>query len=217
MLAGFFRHRGNALLATAAVALGVAARSGGGRVHGRAVGAGALLFFASEYGTHRYLFHAPPAANGTVRRFQRRLHYDHHVDPGNPALLFLPPWFFGPNLAIFAALYARVVRRSDVTFSLVLGNVAGLLFYEWTHYVAHVPFRPLTPFGRWIKKYHLRHHFLNEKLWFGVTNPVLDVVAGTYASVAQADRSETTRVLFPGAFSQRSEIHSRQKVNGVED
>lgn len=28
-----------------------------------------------------------------------------------------------------------------------------LLVYEWKHYIAHRPIRPLTRFGRWLKKH----------------------------------------------------------------
>ena len=39
----------------------------------------------------------------------------------------------------------------------------AILHYEWVHYVAHIPYRPRTRLGRWIKQYHLRHHFVSEK------------------------------------------------------
>ena len=80
-------------------------------------------------------------------------------------------------------------------FTVPDGAVLALLYYEWVHYVAHIPFVPRTPFGRWIKKYHLWHHFKNERLWFGVTNPAIDLVVRTYRRVEDAERSGSTRVL----------------------
>ena len=201
MLGVFFRHGSNALLAATAAVIACARVAGGPKLRPTDVASGALLFFTSEYGTHRYLFHAKPSPFAFVRGLQHRLHYDHHRDPARLSLLFLPPWYIGPNLALATAAYAAATRDRDATASLLLGNVLGLLYYEWVHYVAHVPFRPATPFGRWIRKYHLRHHFLNEKRWFGVTNPAFDVVARTYAGIAGAERSESTRLLFPEAFS----------------
>jgi sterol desaturase/sphingolipid hydroxylase (fatty acid hydroxylase superfamily) len=201
MLGGFFRHGSNALLASAAAAIAGASAAGALKMRPGAVVAGVALFFASEYGTHRFLFHAKPSRVPFVLRLQHRLHYDHHVDPAKLELLFLPPWFLGPSLSLSAALSALATRGNrDLTASVVLGNLLGLLYYEWVHYVAHVPFRPVTPFGRWIRKYHLRHHFQNEKRSFGVTNPLLDRLAATYVPVAAAERSETTRLLFPDAF-----------------
>ena len=64
----------------------------------------------------------------------------------------------------------------DGTLVAALGcEICWSAYYEWVHYVAHVPFRPLTPVGRYMKKYHLWHHFKNERRWFGVTNPALVV------------------------------------------
>jgi sterol desaturase/sphingolipid hydroxylase (fatty acid hydroxylase superfamily) len=196
MVVAFLRHGSNALLVAGAVGLAAAGASGRAKLKPAAVAGGVLLFFLSEYGTHRFLFHARPARNGFVLGLQRRLHYDHHLDPARLDLLFLPPWFLVPALGLFTGLYARFTRDPATVRSLVLGNLLGLLYYEWVHYVAHIPFAPVTPYGRWIKKYHLWHHFKNEKRWFGVTNPSLDRLAGTYVAVAEAERSPTTRSLF---------------------
>jgi len=196
MVLAFMRHGSNALLVAGAAGLAAAAASGRAKVKPAAVAGGALLFFLSEYGTHRFLFHAAPSGVPFVRGLQRRLHYDHHVDPARLDLLFLPPWFLLPALGIFTGLYALIVREPATVRSLVLGNLLGLLYYEWVHYVAHIPFAPVTPYGRWIKKYHLWHHFKNEKLWFGVTNPSVDALSGTYLGVADAERSPTVRSLY---------------------
>ncbi|MBD5635823.1 MAG: fatty acid hydroxylase family protein, partial [Candidatus Eremiobacteraeota bacterium] len=106
MFGDFFRHGSNALLGTAALAIGGAGATGAVKLRPLGIAAGAMLFFASEYGTHRYLFHAKPASNAFVRRLQHRLHYDHHLEPAKLELLFLPPWFLGPNLTAFGAAYA---------------------------------------------------------------------------------------------------------------
>ncbi len=79
----------------------------------------------------------------------------------------------------------------------MLGVMLAILHYEWVHYVAHIPYQPRTAFGRWIKHYHLRHHFISEKHWFGVSNPSLDVAFGTYANANEVERSATTRKLHP--------------------
>ena len=93
-------------------------------------------------------------------------------------------------------MYFAIAHNVAVVAALVLGNLLGLLYYEWVHYVAHIPYRPRTPVGRWMKKYHLWHHFKNEHLWFGVTNPSMDFVWRTYVRVDEADRSGSTRILF---------------------
>jgi len=64
------------------------------------------------------------------------------------------------------------------------------------HYVAHIPCQPRTAFGRWIKQYHLRHHYISEKFWFGVSNPSMDLLGGTYKAAREVERSGTTRKLY---------------------
>ena len=196
----FWRHGSNTLLLVIALALALlfATRALGFAV--ASVGAlaiGALVFFISEYTTHRFMLHAPPQKNAFVLRLQHRLHYDHHVNPSRLDLLFLPMWFVVPVAALTLAIYLVATRNLNVSAALLLGSILGLLWYEWVHYVAHIPFVPKTPFGRWIKKYHLWHHFKNERMWFGVTNPSMDLAWRTYARVDEVDRSGTTRVLFP--------------------
>jgi 4-hydroxysphinganine ceramide fatty acyl 2-hydroxylase len=200
MVATFFRHGSNTVLIVIALALGALFA-----VHVLAfaplslvaVAIGALVFFGSEYTTHRFLFHAPPQRNAFVLGLQHRLHYDHHVTPGELGLLFLPVWFVIPVASLTFGIFYAITRDSSVSAAMLLGAVLGLFYYEWVHYVAHIPFVPKTPFGRWIKKYHLRHHFKNERMWFGVTNPSMDFVGRSYARVDEVERSGSTRVLFP--------------------
>ena len=74
-----------------------------------------------------------------------------------------------------AALIALVLGVEAVP-SAMLGVMSAILNYEWVHYVAHIPYQPRTRMGSWMKQYHLRHHFISEKEWFGVSNPSLDFV-----------------------------------------
>lgn len=196
MIATFLRHGSNALLgvlllASAAVflTLPVAFVWWG-------LALGAAIFFASEYSTHRFLFHARPVKHPFVLHLQHRLHYDHHSEPERLGLLFLPPWFVLPVFALYGAAYLLLTKSPGLALSLLAGNLSALLYYEWVHFVAHIPFVPVTPFGKWIKKYHLLHHFKNERYWFGVTNPGMDVLSGTYRQVTEVPRSATTRHLF---------------------
>jgi 4-hydroxysphinganine ceramide fatty acyl 2-hydroxylase len=196
----FWRHGSNTVLAAAALALTVLFAT-----HALAfapasliaVALGALVFFVSEYTTHRFMLHAPPQKNAFVLKLQHRLHYDHHIEPARLDLLFLPLWFAIPVAALTFGIYLALTRDLSTSCALLLGSLLGLLWYEWVHYVAHIPFVPKTPFGRWIKKYHLWHHFKNERMWFGVTNPSMDLVGRTYARVTEVERSGNTRILFP--------------------
>lgn len=195
MVLAFFRHGATTALALGVITIVIAGLSGGVTFTIWRIALGAGLFYLSEYGMHRFAFHAPPAPWPFARKLQRRLHYDHHAEPNRLDLLFLPLWFLAPNLAVTAGLVALVLGKSAVG-SVMLGVMLAILHYEWVHYVAHVPYQPRTRWGRWLKTYHLRHHFVSEKEWFGVSNPSLDVVFGTFRDPKDVEKSATTRKLF---------------------
>ncbi|MGD0722759.1 MAG: sterol desaturase family protein [Roseiarcus sp.] len=194
MLLDFFRHGSNAALALLILAIPAWSLLGGPPLSPAWIVLGALLFYLSEYSWHRFAFHAPPAPWGWLRKLQHRLHYDHHAEPTRLDLLFLPVWFLGPNLAVTAAL-VRLILGAGAVAPVMLGVMLAIFHYEWVHYVAHIPHAPRTRFGRWMKAYHLRHHFISEKLWFGVSNPSLDLVYGTWKDVKAVEKSATTRKL----------------------
>lgn len=198
MIANFLKHGSNAVLVAAVLVLLVLFVTGHVAFSWLGALIGAAIFFTSEYTTHRFLFHARPSAVPVVRKLQHRLHYDHHIDPPKLELLFLPLWFVIPVIALYYGIYAAIVRDTATALSLLFGSMAALTYYEWVHFVAHVPFNPITPFGRYVKKYHLWHHFKNEHLWYGVTNPSMDRVMGTYRNVDDVERSTTVREIWRG-------------------
>lgn len=195
MIRQFLLHGSNTALLVASLALLAAAEAGLIRLAWPAILLGGALFYATEYSTHRFLFHAQPSRFAWVRAKQHRLHYDHHIDPQRLDLLFLPLWYVVPQLAITTLLGWLVLGTRDRALALDLGAMLALLHYEWVHFIAHLPYRPRTPWGRWMKKYHLWHHFKNEKLWFGVSNPLGDYAGGTWRDPDEVERSRTTKVL----------------------
>lgn len=160
-----------------------------------ALGIGMIAYAVSEYMIHRFFFHLKPPRHPLFLKLLKRLHYDHHVDPNNLRLLFLPIWYSLPLISI-AMLIAHVISRDGIlTIAFGTGVISYLLAYEWMHYVAHRPIRPLTPWGRWMKKIHLWHHFKSEHYWYGVTNPIFDMVMGTFKNEKEVERSKTARDL----------------------
>jgi hypothetical protein len=195
MVREFLRHGSNAILIFSAAAIAAAAASGWFPLSPLWVLAGAAFFYFSEYGTHRFLFHAPPSRVPFIRRLQHRLHYDHHVEPHRLDLLFLPLWYVLPNFLAVTLIARWLLGGWSMVMPLVLGAMLALLHYEWVHYIAHIPYRPRTGVGRWMKKYHLWHHYKNEHFWFGVSNPAMDLIYRTYRTPGETVRSTTARIL----------------------
>jgi hypothetical protein len=194
-LVTFFRHGCNIALLLALELLSAYLTTGGRTPRYTDIGLGMLIFVVVEYLTHRFAFHAEPVSQPFIRSLQRRLHYDHHRQPKDLGLLFLPLWFGVPAVATYGGLYLLLTRNPTLSACLLFGNLLALLYYEYVHYVAHIPVTPSTPWGQWMKKYHLWHHYKNENYWFGVTNPSMDFVFRTYCTMQQAAKSGTTHDL----------------------
>lgn len=156
---------------------------------------GMLTYALSEYMIHRFLFHIKKPDNSFLLKLIKRLHYDHHVDPNNVKLLFLPLWFSLPNFTILAGVFYLITRNMNLTAAFAIGVVGYFLYYEWKHFIAHKPIQPLTKLGKKIKKTHLWHHYKNENYWFGVTHTTIDKTMGTYRDHTEVEKSATARNL----------------------
>ncbi|MGD8191412.1 sterol desaturase family protein [Brevibacillus ginsengisoli] len=156
---------------------------------------GMLMYSCSEYIIHRFLFHLKPPKSPFFLQLLKRLHYDHHVRPDELHLLFLPVWYSLPLIGAAAFIFYLCTGNTVWTTAFTTGVIGFLLYYEWTHYAAHRPIQPMTSWGRWMKRLHLLHHFKNENYWFGVTNPSMDMLMGTFKQEKAVEKSQSVRNL----------------------
>ncbi|PGM57082.1 sterol desaturase family protein [Bacillus sp. AFS053548] len=156
---------------------------------------GIMFFMFSEYVTHRFIFHIKAPKNKLFLKFMKRIHYDHHTYPDDLKLLFLPIWYSIPNLGSLCIIYFLISRDLIQTIAFGSGLVLMLLVYEWKHYVAHRPIKPITKVGRHIKKLHILHHFKNENFWYGVSTPIFDGIFGTLKDEKEVVTSNTAKAL----------------------
>ncbi|WP_404431174.1 sterol desaturase family protein [Sutcliffiella horikoshii] len=156
---------------------------------------GMLTFMFSEYLTHRFVFHLKPPKSPFLLKMLKRLHYDHHTDPNDLHLLFLPLWYSLPNLSVLAVIFYLIAESWGLTLAFASGLMMMLFLYEWKHYVAHRPIKPRTRFGKWVKKTHILHHFKNENFWYGVSTPFVDVLFGTLKNEKDVETSKTAKDL----------------------
>ena len=126
MFLTFLRHGGVAALLVGAAIEAVAFLLGWIAFRPLLIVLGALMFYLSEYGMHRFAFHAPPLSWPVARKLQHRLHYDHHVEPSRLDLLFLPIWFLVPNLAVATLLFA-LIFGAEASASALFGMMLAIL------------------------------------------------------------------------------------------
>ena len=139
---------------------------------------GFLSWGLIEYGLHRFIFHYD-ARSRIGRRFVYHAHLAHHEDPeaSNPplaSLLLSVPIATGYWLLAWAA-----TGSWPAATYLFIGMAAGYLCYQWLHYKCHHGKSRLRLL-RYLRKYHLLHHYKTPELRFGVTSPLFDLVFGTF-------------------------------------
>lgn len=145
-----------------------------------AVLVGALAWTFTEYTFHRWMMHA-----GIGPKMVEDGHASHHRDPQKRPL--------ASPLAVTAVSVAGVTLLPLVGAAIAVavglpwfvgalfgpGFIAGYLSYERIHHHAHFD-PPRTQYGRWVRRRHLHHHFLDGTTNFATTNPGWDVLFGTY-------------------------------------
>ena len=142
---------------------------------------GLILWTFSEYNLHRFLFHYEPK-NATQEKIFFMFHGIHHAQPQCKTRLVMPPVLSIPMAAIFYGLFVLI-------FTVILGIphwvaptfagfILGYLAYDLIHYATH-HFAMRDGYLKYIKRYHMQHHYKTPTKRFGVTSPIWDVVFNT--------------------------------------
>jgi sterol desaturase/sphingolipid hydroxylase (fatty acid hydroxylase superfamily) len=143
-----------------------------------AFGAGVMITSLIEYFLHRFGFHVEPkSARGRLNHFL--LHGYHHDFPNDPMRLVLPPLGIWPFTILVGTIY--YFTFGGFFWPILGGSALGFIAYEWLHYATH-HFNPKRGPLKWLKRYHMNHHFDSPHHRFGITSPLWDLVFGTYLS-----------------------------------
>ncbi|HWL73990.1 MAG TPA: sterol desaturase family protein [Burkholderiaceae bacterium] len=174
------------LLLGIAVAIGLAAVATFGFSPGLVRGAVAAAFLAPviEYFIHRFISHG-----SWMYRFKptssiwKRIHYDHHQNPANPAVLLAAPGqVIGGSLMFSIPIGLIVGGYQGAAAAAAVGLFhAGVV--ELVHANSHAPIFPDWRYFRYLKALHLMHHFRNETVNFGVTSPLFDMLFRTHHAI----------------------------------
>jgi sterol desaturase/sphingolipid hydroxylase (fatty acid hydroxylase superfamily) len=134
-----------------------------------------------EYGLHRFIFHFS-ARSAFGKQFVYAAHLSHHENPRATNRLFSSLLVSLPVATAYLLLAWIVTGSLRAASILFTGLSAGYFCYEWLHFQAHHR-RPRLRFFRYLRKYHLLHHYQTPELRFGVTSPLIDLVLGTFRPV----------------------------------
>lgn len=153
-----------------------------------ALGLGALTWSFLEYCIHRWAGHD--------RRLRGNLFEQEHTRHHSRGDYFAPSWKKG--LAALAAVAivigpAALVAGWVAGSAYAIGLAAFYLSYEILHRREHTH-EGIGPYGRWARRHHFYHHFVDPKANHGVTSPLWDLVFGTYRAPGVIDVPEKLRM-----------------------
>ncbi len=137
---------------------------------------GLFIWSLTEYVLHRFVFHFEGKSK-LSKRFVFMFHGLHHDDPQDPTRLVMPPV---PALLIVGVLWKifSLFIPSQYIELFMANFLIGYLCYDYIHYATH-HFPMTSRVGRYLRKYHLQHHYSGEKSKYGVSNPLWDYVFQT--------------------------------------
>ncbi len=138
---------------------------------------GLFLWTLVEYCLHRFMFHWT-SVKEPWRTLASGLHMAHHRDPEEKSLIIAPPAVSLTNSIWLYFLLSGLSMSWSAGAVLLAGIFLGYILYEWVHFGAH-EFQPKSSLGKYLKHYHLFHHFKHPKEVFGVTTPLWDHVFRT--------------------------------------
>jgi sterol desaturase/sphingolipid hydroxylase (fatty acid hydroxylase superfamily) len=142
---------------------------------------GLFIWTPTEYLMHRFVFHFRPRSP-----FQEKIvylfHGIHHHQPQCKTRLVMPPVVSIPLALLFYGLFSLIfgefLHLSAWVRPMVSGFTIGYLAYDLTHYATHhFPMR--SGVGKYLKRYHMMHHYKTPDQRFGVSSPLWDIVFGT--------------------------------------
>jgi sterol desaturase/sphingolipid hydroxylase (fatty acid hydroxylase superfamily) len=135
--------------------------------------AGLVTWTGMEYFIHETLGHRPKGKTHASREhLQHHARTDYFTPYAHKALAAAP--VLG-GIGAVASLVAGP-RRGWV---FAAGVATGWAWYEVAHRRIHQePAR--TPYGRWLRRHHLHHHFGHPRTNHGVITPFWDLLLGTY-------------------------------------
>lgn len=151
-----------------------------------------------EWVVHVLVLHWRPKRVGPVRLDSElaRKHREHHLDPRDIPLIFIPTRSLLVVIAALVAIALVAFPRHGLGASFLLTVAVLGLCYEWTHYLIHTDYTPRHALYRAVWRNHRRHHYKNEHFWFTVTSSgTADRLFGTYPDPATAPTSPTARHL----------------------
>ena len=133
---------------------------------------GLIVWTATEYLLHRYVFHFEPSS-----KWGRRLHFIfhgvHHDYPKDAKRLVMPPSASIPLATGFYFLFSLFFKTQTNLFAFYPGFITGYLIYDMLHYAMH-HYNFKSSVMKKVKQHHMLHHYDDSTKGYGVSSALWD-------------------------------------------
>ena len=137
---------------------------------------GLLVWSATEYLLHRFIFHYYPIS-GIGKRIHFIFHGVHHDYPKDKKRLVMPLSASIPMATIFYFLFFLVLQQNQL-FAFFPGFLLGYLIYDMLHYAMH-HYNFKSGIMKKIKQHHMLHHYHDSSKGYGVSSALWDDILQT--------------------------------------
>lgn len=154
-----------------------------------------------EWLIHVFILHFKPFTlfGRTIDFPVPRSHRQHHRDPWNYKILFIPMHSFIYSIPLTFWLWFSVMPTTPLALTGALTVFALTLHYEWIHFLIHTRVQARSRYYQRLWRNHRLHHFKNEHYWYGVTRLEGDRILGTAPDPGDVKLSPTARDLLAEA------------------
>ncbi len=149
------------------------------------------------YLLHRFLLHSRRLYKWPhTAALWKRIHYDHHQNPNDLAVLFGGLHTTLPTIVLATGPMGWAIAGPAGAAAAIGAGILATCFYEYCHCIQHLAVRPRSKFLLRIKRLHLAHHYHNENGNYGITNFFWDKAFSTYyGRIPEMPRSATVHDL----------------------
>ena len=155
---------------------------------------GILAFWpVLEWLIHSRLLHLKPFRlfGRTIDPKVGRTHRAHHANPADLRDITINKDVFPVVVPLLFVLAYGLLPTIELATGALAMFFALSLHYEFCHFIGHTTWAPPFEYYRRRQRMHRLHHYRDEKLWWGVSTGLGDVLLGTAPDLNTVDKSAT--------------------------
>lgn len=139
---------------------------------------GIVVWTATEYALHRYVFHFEPRSE-LLKKWVYIIHGNHHSHPNDPLRNLMPPVI---SISVGGLIWLALVAAIGPAGTWMLfGFMAGYVAYDLIHFACHqMPMKGRL--ANALKVHHMRHHHPKVEGNFAITGKIWDRIFATRIS-----------------------------------